>query len=55
VATQRQSKPRLRVEVLQQAIAYCYEGHGHLVPDVYLHFIAGLVDGALSRRKPRVA
>jgi hypothetical protein len=47
--------PELRVDYLMQAIAYVAEGRGDLVPEWYLHFIAGMVDGALSRRRPRVA
>jgi len=47
--------PPPRIEYLLQALSYVAEGRGHLVPEHYLHFIAGMIDGALSRRRPRVA
>jgi hypothetical protein len=34
-----------------QAIAYVAEGRGELVPEHYLHFMRGLIDGALSRQR----
>jgi hypothetical protein len=48
------SKRGPRISDLQQAIAYVSEGRGDLVPVFYLHFIRGMVDGALQRHGPRV-